>query len=84
MIQIKVKFFAAWREITGKNELEWSLNEAQTAQNLLDQLILEFPELARASSSSLLMINRRYSSREAILRQGDEVAFIPPVGGGAA
>jgi len=28
------------------------------------------------------MVNRRYATRQTALQPGDEVAFLPPVGGG--
>ncbi len=80
---LKLKFFAQWREVVGKSELEWPLPREQTAGELLDQLVAEYPKLAPASRTSLIMVNRRYSNRETTLQPGDEVAFIPPVGGGA-
>ncbi len=82
MGKVKLKFFAGWREVIGQSELEWPLREGQTAENLLEELVSEYPGLAAASRNSLLMVNRRYTDRQAALQPGDEVAFIPPVGGG--
>ena len=83
-MKVKVKFFASWREIVGKSEMDWPIREGQTADDVLAGLISEYPALGGASRASLVMVNHRYADRSAALQAGDEVAFIPPVGGGAA
>jgi len=82
MDKVKVKFFAAFREITGHSELEWPLDQGQAAGDLLISLVAEYPALAAGSKSALVMVNRRYATRQTPLQPGDEVAFLPPVGGG--
>jgi molybdopterin converting factor small subunit len=44
--------------------------------------VLEYPALASGVKSALVMVNRRYATRQTALQPGDEVAFLPPVGGG--
>jgi MoaD family protein len=82
MDKVKLKFFAAFREITGQSELDWPLASGQTAGDLLEGLVLEYPALASGVKSALVMVNRRYATRQTALQPGDEVAFLPPVGGG--
>ncbi len=82
MDKVKLKFFAAFREITGQSELDWPLAPGQTAGALLESLVLEYPALAGGAKSALVMVNRRYANRQTALQPGDEVAFLPPVGGG--
>lgn len=74
--------FAAFRETVGQGELDWPLGPAQTAGELLDSLVGEYPGLAGGAKSALVMVNRRYATRQTALQPGDEVAFLPPVGGG--
>ncbi len=83
MDKVKLKFFAAFREIIGQSELDWPLGAGQTAAGVLDGLIAEYPTLAAGAKTALVMVNRRYADRNAALQPGDEVAFLPPVGGGA-
>ncbi len=82
MNKIKLKFFAAFREITGQPEMEWALGAGQTAAGVLAELIAEYPALSAGAKSALVMVNRRYADRTSALQPGDEVAFLPPVGGG--
>ena len=48
---------------------------------LLAHLRSEFPSLP-SSAPVLIAVNSEYVSEEAVLQDGDEVAFIPPVSGG--
>ncbi|MBN9388230.1 MAG: MoaD/ThiS family protein [Chloroflexi bacterium] len=80
--RLKLKLFAAFRETVGQGELDWPLGSSQTAGEVLDSLVGEYPALAGGAKSALVMVNRRYATRQTALQPGDEVAFLPPVGGG--
>ncbi len=82
MDKVKVKFFAAFREIVGQGELNWPLQKDQTAASVLAGLAQDYPGLTAGSSTVLVMVNQRYADRQTLLQPGDEVAFLPPVGGG--
>ncbi len=82
MDKVRVKLFAAFREIVGQGELDWPLGSGQSAAGLLQELIVEYPALAAGAGTALVMVNRRYADRNTALASGDEVAFLPPVGGG--
>ncbi|MDB5080204.1 MAG: molybdopterin converting factor, subunit 1 [Chloroflexi bacterium] len=82
MDKVKLKFFAAFRETTGQSELDWPLAAGQTAGDVLESLVVEYPALSGGVKSALVMVNRRYATRQTALQPGDEVAFLPPVGGG--
>jgi len=80
-MRVKVKFFSSFREIVGQKELELNFN-GQTAAQLWEQLVARFPELAKVGESKVVAVNREHSDLNAILKEGDEVAFFPPVSGG--
>lgn len=80
---IKIKLFAAFRETVGQGELSWPLDDApQSVGDILKALTSEYPALAAASKSAMIMVNRRYADQQTLVKAGDEVAFLPPVGGG--
>jgi molybdopterin synthase catalytic subunit len=45
-------------------------------------LVDEYPEMARYESSISSAVNADYARMTATVRDGDEVAFLPPVSGG--
>ncbi len=82
-MRVRVKCFAATREIVGTGELIVELPEGSTLNQLLEQMRGRFPKLDRLSGSLLLSVNREYAPGERRLAAEDEVALIPPVSGGA-
>ena len=82
--KVFVKLFAAFREALGKGSLEWTIPaEGNFAvKDLLAAMALEYPAIAGPGRISRVMVNQRYAKNDTILAPGDEVAFIPPVGGG--
>ncbi len=81
-MKVSVRFFAAYREIVGKSQMEVDVAEGTTAGNLLDLFVGRHPRLGDLASSSLLAVNREYVPAETVLRDNDEVVFVPPVSGG--
>jgi len=75
---IKVKFFAQLREQLGKNSLSISFESPITISALWETIS---PDLSMPNNT-LCAINLEYVSRETEIKDGDEVAFFPPVTGG--
>ena len=81
-MRVKVRLFASVRQALGRPMLEVELSEAATVDDLQVRLQCEFPQLHLDSGIVLVAVNQRYAKRDLVLREGDEVALIPPVGGG--
>lgn len=81
-MKVRVKCFAAVREIVGTGELIVNLPEGSTLTQLFDQIRGQFPRLDGLAGSLLFSVNRAYASLDAKLAAEDEVALIPPVSGG--
>ncbi len=77
---VKLKLFAASREIAGSGETLESLPDAATLRDLRDKLFAAYPDLGNLRVQ--FAVNRAYVSLDTVLEDGDEVACIPPVGGG--
>lgn len=81
-MEIKVKFFAAPREALGKNELEVTLPEGAAVTDLIEHLKAEYPILRAYTRFLSVAVNKAYVGWGTELHDGDEVACLPPVGGG--
>jgi molybdopterin converting factor subunit 1 len=79
-MRVKVRFFAAPREMIGTSELVQELPAGATVQALMDTLTQAYPDLN--SFTLKFAVNWANASPETELHDGDEVACIPPVGGG--
>jgi molybdopterin converting factor subunit 1 len=82
VMTVRLLFFAILRDITGTGERTLTLNDGTSARHVWDALRHEFPKLAAWSQPPMVAINESYAGADAILSDGDELAFIPPVAGG--
>ena len=80
-MRVKVRLFARLREIAGAPELERDV-DAGTLGGLWDELAREYPAMAPYRGSISGAVNAEYARMDAPIRDGDEVAFLPPVSGG--
>lgn len=81
-MKIKILYFAAIREKVGKGSEELEATEGETLNDIMGKLKSRYPIIADMNESLLVAVNREYSKRETVLKNGDEVALIPPVSGG--
>ena len=82
LICIKVKVFAAPREALGEGELEVELLPGATVEDLIEHLQSAYPVLRAYTRFLSAAVNRSYVGLQTELHDGDEVALLPPVGGG--
>jgi len=82
-VKVTVKFFAALHDVTGTRELNLEVREGLTVAELHRDLCARFPRLADHSASLMYSVNAEYVPADYALGDGDEVALIPPVSGGA-
>jgi molybdopterin synthase catalytic subunit len=83
MIRVQVRFFAGQRDIVGQTDITMMVEPDTTIGGLWERLTHEYPRLAGYSGRLLYALNQQYSDLSATLSDGDEIAFIPPVSGGA-
>lgn len=81
-MQVRVRLFAAAREIVGRGEVSVELKEGGTVGELLEHVFSQYPGLKGIAASLLIAVNREFAERNAKLQEGDEVGVIPPVSGG--
>jgi molybdopterin converting factor subunit 1 len=81
-VLVTVRLFARLRELAGNAEIKVELPEGSTAGDAWTLLTTRHPGLDAYSSSISCAVNEEYARMRAPLRDGDEVAFLPPVSGG--
>ncbi|MEZ4390677.1 MAG: MoaD/ThiS family protein [Polyangiales bacterium] len=79
---MRVLLFAAAREVVGARDLSLSLAEGAVARDVLDALCAAHPGLRGHRGSLRLAVEGEYAAEDVALREGVEVAVIPPVAGG--
>ena len=78
-MEIKVLYFAVLRDIVGRSE-EIVRFTGKTTEELKELLKKKYPQGAKYFDISKTAVNGEYYEGE--LKEGDVVAFIPPVSGG--
>jgi molybdopterin converting factor subunit 1 len=81
-MRVQLRLFASYREIVGAGQLPWTLREGATLGELVDAVVAAHPGLRGHRETMFLAVNRAYAQSDAVLRDGDEVALLPPVSGG--
>jgi MoaD family protein len=77
---VRVRLFAALREIAGSSELQ---EDADTVGELVDRLCDRFgPQFGRILSAGSVIVDGERTDRNRRLQPQDEVALLPPVSGG--
>jgi molybdopterin synthase catalytic subunit len=83
-VRIQVLFFGVLKEIIGAHEDSLMLPEGARVKDVFDHYAQRFPALAAASGSIVLARNQEFVTAGTDLKDGDEVALLPPVSGGAS
>jgi molybdopterin converting factor subunit 1 len=81
-MKVRLLFFAVLRDISGTDATELSLADGTTAEQVWQWMRGTYAPLADYSQPPMIAVNESYAAPATVLRDGDELAFIPPVAGG--
>jgi molybdopterin synthase catalytic subunit len=81
---VRVLLFALLRQAAGAATLELSDGADRTVEQCWEELCRAHPDLGRWRSSVRPALNQVYAEWSDEVHPGDELAFLPPVSGGAA
>jgi molybdopterin synthase catalytic subunit len=81
-MRVRVLLFGVLKDIFHRSEESLDLSSGATLSDLLDHYRRLAPEKAKFFPSLALALNQEYASPADVLREGDEVALLPPVSGG--
>ena len=80
--EVEVQLFASVREAIGRDRVRIALDAGARAADVLEALAREYPAVGAARRSLAVAVNQEVVRPEHGVAPGDEVALIPPVGGG--
>lgn len=81
-MQIRILFFASFRDLLGTGEIVMSLPEGTAISGMVAEVRARGGGFGMLPPYPLVAVNEEYSPDDRLLRDGDVVAFIPPVAGG--
>lgn len=79
---VVVRLFGPAREAAGAGTIELALPPGATASDAMRTLAAAHPGLEDLLPRSRVAVNLEYVEGSTRLRPGDEIAILPPVGGG--
>ena len=82
-MRVRVVYFGILRDMAGHEHEAVELADGTRLAELYSDLQQRIPGLSKFGGSIALSINYEYASLNAALYDGDEVALLPPVSGGA-
>lgn len=90
-MRVKVRLFAQLRDLAGAGDLDCTVDAAPDAaaaanavlvQDVWRAVVRDHPALASFTRAMSTAVNFEYARLDSPVRDGDEVAFLPPVSGG--
>ena len=83
-MKINVLLFATLKDIVGRQRVTVTLPDAQaTVADVRGALLALHPQIEANLKAAIAAVNQEYAFAEDAVRDGDEVAFFPPVSGGS-
>jgi molybdopterin converting factor subunit 1 len=82
-VTVRVLFFGVLRDVVGVREEILAVESPVTLSGLFDRYARRFPALREMSGSIVLARNQEFAAPTTALADNDEIAFLPPVSGGA-
>jgi len=82
IINIKILYFAFIKELTGVRSDKMKLPYGSTIHNLLTNILDFYPQINNLLKSIKVSVNYKVVDTDTILKDGDEVALLPPISGG--
>jgi sulfur-carrier protein len=77
-MSIKVRYFASLKESVGRSEDDLTITGLLTVKDIWNRANFDKP----LPGNILAAVNMEYVELDSIVKDGDEVAFFPPVTGG--
>jgi molybdopterin converting factor subunit 1 len=81
-MKVRVLLFARARDLAGRDTVEMDLPAGATVAQLRERLASELPALAGFVRRCAVAVEGEYAGEGDVVREGVEVAVIPPVSGG--
>ena len=79
---MRVRLFARYRELAGSGCVGLDVEAGSTALDVFDALAERYPQMKAMRASTLMAVDAEFIRPDTQLRDGEELALMPPVSGG--
>ncbi len=82
-MKLEIQLFASLKDAAKASQIEAEIPDGASVAQLLEAVAREFPSLEKWLPHCRVALNLEYASKDQLVREGDEIALIPPVSGGS-
>jgi len=82
-MQVRILFFGMLKDLTGRDSDLLTLPEHATLGDVIIHYEEIAPRLGDLAASIAVSVNQEFAGPDSSLKEGDEIAFLPPVSGGS-
>jgi molybdopterin synthase catalytic subunit len=82
-MRVRTLFFGMLKDLAGRGSDFLSLPEHATLGDVVAHYEATIPQLGELAASIALSVNHEFADPDSELKDGDEIAFLPPVSGGS-
>jgi molybdopterin synthase catalytic subunit len=83
-MRVRVLFFGMVKDLVGRPSEDAEFPAGTDLRTVFDSYATRYPRLRELASSIVVARNQEFTDISTSITEGDEVAFLPPVSGGAA
>ena len=81
-MQVRILFFGMLKDLTGRDSDLLALPDHATLGDVFTHYEKLVPPLGKLAASIAISVNQEFAGPDSKLKEGDEIAFLPPVSGG--
>lgn len=81
-MRIRLQYYSIYRNLFGKEEMAKDYPDAFSIRDIFISHFQEVEKAERHLKFTRFAVNAEYVGIEVVLKDGDELVFIPPVSGG--
>ena len=81
-MRVRVQLFARLRELAGRGEADLDVPAGARVDDVWRMIAAAHPALEPFGRAVSCAVNADFAQRSTPVREGDEIAFLPPVSGG--
>jgi molybdopterin converting factor subunit 1 len=81
-IRISILYFATVKDATGIRMESIDLSNDTSIREMLSKISIIYPKLKHILNNIQISVNYRIVDLNTVLKEGDEVALLPPISGG--
>jgi molybdopterin synthase catalytic subunit len=82
-MHVHVLLFGALKDLRARDNETLELPDGDTVADFLREFFEAAPQFGKYAASLAIAVNREYALPTQVLREGDEIALLPPVSGGS-